>query len=93
MDDVASTTFTVRIDPVVKKRLERLAKSTGRTRSFLAAEAIHEYLDVNEWQVAGIKQAIASLDRGEGIAHGQVKEWVGSWGSKHERPAPKRSGP
>ena len=84
-----SATFTVRVDEAVKKRLEKLAKSTGRTRSFLAAEAISEYLDLNEWQVSGIKTAMASLDRGEGIAHGQVKEWVQSWGRKDERPAPK----
>jgi RHH-type rel operon transcriptional repressor/antitoxin RelB len=56
-----SATFTVRVDAAAKKRLEKLAKSTGRSRSFLAAEAINDYLDVNEWQVAGIKQAIASL--------------------------------
>jgi len=85
-----STTFTVRVEPEVKKRLEKLAKSTGRSRSFLAAEALHEYLDVNEWQVAGIKQAMASLDRGEGVRHKEVKNWVASWGGKRERPAPKR---
>jgi RHH-type transcriptional regulator, rel operon repressor / antitoxin RelB len=86
-----STTFTVRVDTGVKKRLERLAKSTGRSRSFLAAEAINEYLELNEWQVAGIKRAIASLDRGEGIPHDQVEDWVASWGSANEKPAPKRS--
>jgi len=57
---MSSATFTVRVDSSVKKRLERLAKSTGRSRSFLAAEAIGEYVDVNEWQVAGIKQAMRS---------------------------------
>jgi RHH-type rel operon transcriptional repressor/antitoxin RelB len=86
-----STTFTVRVDTTTKKRLERLAKSTGRSRSFLAAEAINEYLDTNEWQVSGIKQAMASLDRGEGIPHASVKDWVMSWGSATEKPAPKRS--
>jgi RHH-type transcriptional regulator, rel operon repressor / antitoxin RelB len=86
-----STVFTVRVDTGVKKRLERLAKSTGRSRSFLAAEAINEYLDINEWQVAGIKRAIASLDRGEGIAHDQVKDWLASWGSADEKQAPKSS--
>ena len=40
-----STTFTVRVDSAAKKRLKRLGKSTGRSRSFLAAEAINEYLD------------------------------------------------
>lgn len=88
---MTSTTFTVRVDSRVKKRLEKLAENTGRSRSYLAAEAITEYLDVNEWQVAGIKRAIASLDRGEGILHQQVKDWVESWSSENERPAPKRS--
>jgi RHH-type transcriptional regulator, rel operon repressor / antitoxin RelB len=86
-----SATFTVRLDVAVKKRLERLAKSTARSRSFLAAEAIEEYLKVNEWQVAGIKKAIDSLDRAEGVPHQDVKDWVASWGSDEERPRPKRS--
>jgi RHH-type transcriptional regulator, rel operon repressor / antitoxin RelB len=84
-----STTFTVRIESEVKKRLERLAKSTGRSRSFLAAEALNDYLDVNEWQVVGVKRAVSSLDRGEGIPHKNVKDWVNSWGRKRERPTPK----
>jgi predicted transcriptional regulator len=91
MARMSSTTVSVRIDAAVKQRLEKLAKSTGRSRSFLAAEAITEYLDLNEWQVAGIEKAVASLDRGEGIAHERVKEWVRSWGSTKERPVPKRS--
>ena len=85
-----STTFTVRVGPRVKRRLEMLAKSTGRSRSFLTAEALSEYLDANEWQVEGIKRAMSSLDRGEGNSHKEVKDWVGSWGRKRERPAPKR---
>ena len=88
---MSSTTVSVRIDSASKKRLEKLAKSTGRSRSFLAAEAINEYLDLNEWQVAGIQKALSSLDAGEGVAHERVQEWVSSWGSKKERPAPKRS--
>ena len=88
---MSSTTFTVRVDSVVKKRLEKLAKSTGRSRSYLAAEAIGEFVDVNEWQIAGIKRAMTSMDRGEGVAHEQVKEWVRSWGRAKERPAPKRA--
>jgi predicted transcriptional regulator len=87
---MTSSTFTVRVATKVKNRLERLAKSTGRSRSFLAAEAISEYLDVQEWQVAGIRRAIASLDRGEGVAQEQVKAWVESWGSADEKPVPKR---
>jgi predicted transcriptional regulator len=85
------TTVTVRIDPAAKKRLERLAKATGRSRSALAAEAIDAYLDVDAWQIAGIKRAMASLDRGEGISNERVEAWVESWGSKNEKPPPRRA--
>jgi predicted transcriptional regulator len=84
-----SATFTVRVDNAVKKRLEKLAKSTGRSRSFLAAEAIGEYVEVNEWQIAGIKQAMQSIDEVGVIPHDEIKRWVRSWSSRKERPAPK----
>src|SRR6516164_3701333 len=70
---MSSTTFTVRVNTAVKRRLEKLAKNTGRSRSFLAAEAIENYVNINEWQVAGIKQAIASLDHGHFVSHDEVK--------------------
>ena len=77
---MASTTLTFRLEPAVKKRLEKLAKSTGRSSSFLAGEALKDYLDVNEWQVERTKKAMLSLDREGGISHESVKEWVNSWG-------------
>ena len=48
------------------------------------------YLDTNEWQVAGITTALSSLDRGMSMAHSRVSEWVTSWETCRERPAPKR---
>jgi RHH-type transcriptional regulator, rel operon repressor / antitoxin RelB len=88
---MSSATLSIRVDDSAKKRLEKLAKSTGRSSSYLAAEAIDAYLDVNEWQVAGIKKAIASLDRGKSVAHDDVKAWVASWGGRKERPKPSPS--
>ena len=82
-------TVSVRLPRSTKARLQQLAKSTGRSRAYLAAEAIEEYLDINEWQVAGILGAIASLDRGKGIPHQRVKQWVASWESRNERRLPK----
>jgi predicted transcriptional regulator len=83
-----TATLSVRVEGSIKRRLQRLAKDTGRSGAFLAAQAIHEYLDVNEWQAGRIKQAIASIDAGKGIPHSLVKEWIGSWGSSYERPIP-----
>ena len=83
-----TTTLSVRVDRAIKKRLEKLAKSTGRSRAFLAVQAIHEYLDLNDWQVAGIRTAMASLDAGKGTAHEDVKNWIASWGTIQESPLP-----
>jgi RHH-type rel operon transcriptional repressor/antitoxin RelB len=88
---MTTTTFSVRVGRSTKSRLEKLAKSTGRSRSFLAAEAISAYLDTNEWQVAGITTALSSLDRGKGIAHERVSVWVASWETRRER-APRPRG-
>jgi predicted transcriptional regulator len=86
---MSTDTFSVRVNRSTKNRLEKLAKSTGRSRSFLAAEAIDAYLDTNEWQISGISAALSSLDRGKGIPHQRVKQWVGSWETTKERPIPR----
>jgi RHH-type rel operon transcriptional repressor/antitoxin RelB len=38
----------VRLDPELEKRLERLAKKTGRTKSYYAKEAIRQYVEDRE---------------------------------------------
>ena len=83
-----STVLSVRISRSTKERLQRLAEGSRRSQSFLAAEAIEEFVSIQEWQIAGIKQALASLDRGEGVPHEAVKAWVESWGTEDERPMP-----
>jgi RHH-type rel operon transcriptional repressor/antitoxin RelB len=60
-----STTMTIRLDAEVKDRLERLAESTHRSKSFLAAEAIREYVASNEWQVAEVQAALSEAEAGD----------------------------
>ena len=50
-------TITVRVNMDTKQRLDQLAKMTERTRSYLVAEAIRQYLELNEWQIREIQQA------------------------------------
>jgi predicted transcriptional regulator len=84
-----TTTISVRISTSARNRLARLAKRTKRSQAFLAAEAIEDFLDLNEWQVAGIEEAIEQADRGELVPHEDVEAWVKSWGKKDELPRPK----
>ena len=58
-----STTLTVRLSPEVKKRLGRLAGHTKRTKSFLAGEAITDFVDRELAIVDGIKRGLADIRR------------------------------
>jgi predicted transcriptional regulator len=64
---------TIRMDRKTKARLEKLAKETRRTASRLAAEAIRSYVDVNEWQIAAIKQGLKEADEGKFATERQVE--------------------
>jgi RHH-type transcriptional regulator, rel operon repressor / antitoxin RelB len=88
---VPSATLIIRIAENDQGRLDALARSTGRSPSSLAEEALSEYLAVNEWQIAGIKAAIEDLERGERVEHKAVREWVESWGSDNELKPPDAS--
>jgi len=60
-----STKMTILIEDEVRNRLDRLAKSTRRSKSSLAAEAIRDYVANNAWQVAEIRKALKEADAGD----------------------------
>ena len=76
---MSSTVLTLRLDDELKKRLDKLAHSTRRSKSFLAAEAIREYVSINEWQIEEINQAIKEADRGEFATDHEVQEVMSKW--------------
>ena len=75
-----SATMTIRLEPALKQRLDRLAESTQRSKSFLAAQAIREFVDLNEWQIQEIRSAIAEADRGDFASDDLVKDVLSKWG-------------
>lgn len=74
-----STTMTIRLDDAVKDRLEQLADATHRSRSFLAAEAIREYVEVNEWQIQETHAALAQADAADFAGDEEVKALQDKW--------------
>ena len=81
-------TMTIRVDRDIKERLEKLAKSTARSRSFLAAEAIRYYLDVQAWQIEEILEGIKEAEAGELVDHELIAR---KWAGKLENPMDKTS--
>lgn len=74
-----STTMTVRLEDEVKDRIERLADSTQQSKSFLAAEAIREYVENNEWQITETQAALAEADAGDFAAEKDVAALASKW--------------
>ncbi len=77
-----SNILTLRIDSGLKKKLDKLAKSTQRSRSFLAAEAIREYVALNEWQIEEIKKAIQQADAGDFATDEEVEAMFRKWAKR-----------
>ena len=74
-----STTMTVRLEDDVKDRLDSLAEATQRSKSFLAAEAIREFVEINEWQIREIEAAIGEADAGDFASDKDVRALARKW--------------
>lgn len=74
-----SSTMTIRLEDDTKDRLDKLAEATQRSRSFLAAEAIRDYVALNEWQVDEIREALTEAERGEFASDAEVKRFFAGW--------------
>ena len=74
MSAADTTVITTRIDAALRERLEALARTTKRSKSFLAAEAIAAYVELNEWQIGEITAGLAELDSGEALSEKQAEE-------------------
>jgi predicted transcriptional regulator len=81
-------TISFRIAPEVVEQLDALSESTDRPRSWHLEQALSAYLDTQSWQVAHIRQGMAEIAAGQGVAHDRVKDWVESWENDHERGPP-----
>lgn len=72
---MTSTTMTVRLEHEIKARLDKLAEVTHRSKSFLASEAISEYLKIQEWQLIEIQNGIEEADENQLIGHENILEF------------------
>jgi len=65
----STTTMTIRLSNELKERLGRLALSTRRSKSFLAAEAVSAYVDRELEIIEGIQRGLADVRAGHVVSH------------------------
>ncbi|MBB3967340.1 MULTISPECIES: CopG family ribbon-helix-helix protein [Rhizobium] len=57
--------FTVRVSEETASKLEKIAEKRDRSRAYMAAQAIEDYVAREEWQLAEIEAGLAEANRGE----------------------------
>lgn len=67
-------TSSIRIEESTLGRLDRLADTLDRSRTWLVNEAIERYLDHEEWLVRSVEEGIEAADRGETVPHAEVMD-------------------
>ncbi|MHB1684867.1 MAG: CopG family ribbon-helix-helix protein [Bacilli bacterium] len=76
-----NVTMTVRIPAEIKDRLEALSEATDRSKAYLAAQAIEEFIEVQEWQIKAIQEGVQAANRGEFESGEKVKATFKKWGA------------
>lgn len=79
-----TASLTVRVKPDTRTRLETLARVTRRSKSYVIEEALEQYLEVNEWQIKGIQDAVAEADSPDAVLTGH-DEVLARWEAKVAR--------
>lgn len=76
----AMSVMSVRLSDEVELQLGALAQATGRTKSWLANQAIQDYLAREAWQVAEIEAALNEADAGDFVLEQEMEARFNRWG-------------
>lgn len=87
---MTTTTLSLRVSEEMRAKLARLAEATDRPMNYHASAALEAYLDLQQWQVQGIRSAIAEADQnGAQVDQESVRAWVDSWYADAEKKPPR----
>lgn len=71
-----ASTITVRLSDEVVSKLETIARSLDRSRSYLIQQAVEDLIAQYEWQLREIEVGIKDAEEGKFIAHSDLlKYW------------------
>ena len=66
----------MRFDPDLQAKLTRLATEQGRDTEALVVEAVKRMISYDEWFLQAVEKGLAAADRGEFVAHEDVKKLI-----------------
>lgn len=72
--------MSMRLPDDLFEQLGDIAEATGRTKTFLAVQAIRNLVDQEAWQIAEIKKGIAEAEAGDFATDEEMRELDAKWG-------------
>lgn len=73
-------TVSARLPPETAKKFALLAKAINRSKSYLAAEAIENYVNDQQWQIDAIIKGIEEAEEGKFVTDKQLRDTLSKWG-------------
>ena len=89
MANTRSATLSIRLKPEIKRRLAKLAKTSGRSSNFIISDAVESYVADQERLLSEMRQSDRQVKSGHYVPHAEMKAWLLSWGTERELPPPK----
>jgi len=77
--------FTVRLPDDVAKKLDKLAEKLDRSRSYVAAQAISDFVTREAWQLADIGAGLREAERGEFASDAEVAATIARFTKRKRR--------
>lgn len=74
-----TATLSLRVPTETIEHLGLLAEATGKSRNFIAVQAMKEFIEREAWQIAEIQQAIKEADAGEFASDEAVHAMRAKW--------------
>lgn len=73
------TSMSLRLPKELAVQLGELAQATGRSKSYLAVQALQDFINREAWQVAEIQQALKEADDGDFATDEEMQNLDKKW--------------
>lgn len=71
---------TVRMEDNLLQRVDGIAKSLNRPRSWIINQALERFVNYEEWYVQEVKDGLAEVENGDIATAGEVADSFKKWG-------------
>jgi predicted transcriptional regulator len=77
--------FTVRLPDEIAKKLDALASKLDRSRSYVAAQAIGDFVEREAWQLEDIEAGLREAERGDFATDAEVAATIAKYTKRKRR--------